>query len=136
MEFDFFRYWVKRDVFHRMFNELSEDIDFEYTIDGTICKVMDTKRGTQNVGKSRGGMTTKILALTDFGNLSTLMPGQAHDLLKTRELLADVCCRNLLAEGLWQASGVIGRKGEAVISNRAPCDMEIGISSQSKNSNV
>jgi hypothetical protein len=36
-------------------------------------------------------MTTKILALTDaLGNLIDfrLMPGQAHDLVKTRELLA------------------------------------------------
>ena len=51
-------------------------------------------------------MTTKILALTDaFGNLIDfrLMPGQAHDLLKTRELLADVCCRNLLADKAFDA---------------------------------
>ena len=45
-------------------------------------------------------MTTKILALTDaLGNLVDfkLMPGQAHDLVMTRELLADVCCLSLLA---------------------------------------
>jgi transposase len=35
-----FRYWVKQDVFHIMFRDLSIDSDFEYTmIDGTICKV-------------------------------------------------------------------------------------------------
>lgn len=35
-----FRYWVKRDVFHIIFRDLSIDSDFEYTmIDGTICKV-------------------------------------------------------------------------------------------------
>lgn len=69
-------------------------------------------------------MTTKILALTDaLGNLVDfrLMPGQAHDLVKTRELLAGVCCQSLLAE----------RRIEAVIppkSNRknpASCDIEI-----------
>lgn len=38
-------------------------------------------------------MTTKILALTDaIGNLIDfrLMPGQAHDLVKTRELLEGI----------------------------------------------
>jgi transposase len=35
-----FIYWVKRDVFHTMFKDLSIDSDFEYAmIDGTICKV-------------------------------------------------------------------------------------------------
>ena len=34
-----------------------------------------------------------------LGNLVDfkLMPGQAHDLVMTRELLADVCCQRLLA---------------------------------------
>jgi transposase len=31
-----FRHWVKRDVFHRMFKDLSSDSDFEYTI-GPSC---------------------------------------------------------------------------------------------------
>ena len=68
----------------------------------------------QAIGKSRGGMTTKILALTDaLGNLIDfiLMPGQAHDLVKTRELLAGVCCQSLLADKALRcglASGVIG----------------------------
>jgi hypothetical protein len=75
--------WVKRDVFHRMFKDLSSDSDFEYTmIDGTICKTQMQlgAKGTQarllaNLGP---GMTTKILALTDaLGNLIDfrLMPG-------------------------------------------------------------
>jgi len=35
-----FRCWVKQDVFHRIFKDLSADSDFEYTmIDGTNCKV-------------------------------------------------------------------------------------------------
>jgi transposase len=34
----------------------------------------------------------------EFGNLIDfkLMPGQAHELVMTRELLADVCCQSLL----------------------------------------
>lgn len=59
------------------------------TIDGTICKVYRHGQGakggaqSQAIGRSRGGITTKILSLTDaLGNLVSfrLMPGQAHDL--------------------------------------------------------
>lgn len=49
-----FRYWVKRDVFHRMFKELSADRDFEYTmIDGTICKVHRHGQGAKGGLKIR-----------------------------------------------------------------------------------
>jgi transposase len=83
-------------------------------------------------------MTTKILALTDaLGNLIDfrLMPGQAHDLVKTRELLAGVCCQSLLADKAfdadWLRELLAERSIEAIIppkSNRknpASCDMEI-----------
>ena len=140
-----FRHWVKRDIFYRMLKDLSADSDFEYImIDGTICKVhrhgQGAKRGTQSqaIGKSRGGMTTKILALTDaLGNLIDfkLMPGQAHGLVKTRELLAGVYCQSLLADKAfdadWLRDLLAERSIEAVIppkSNRqnpASCDMEV-----------
>ena len=49
-----FRHWVKRDVFHRMFKDLSEDSDFEYTmIDGTICKVHRHGQGAKGGLKIR-----------------------------------------------------------------------------------
>jgi transposase len=83
-------------------------------------------------------MTTKILALTDaLGNLIDfrLLPGQSHDLVKTRELLAGVCCQGLLADKAfdadWLRELLAERSIEAIIppkSNRknpASCDMEI-----------
>lgn len=83
-------------------------------------------------------MTTKILALTDaLGNLIDfrLMPRQAHDLVKARELLADVCCQSFLADKAFDANWLRDlmavRSIEAVIppkSNRknpASCDMEV-----------
>ena len=83
-------------------------------------------------------MTTKILALTDaIGNLIDfqLMPGQAHDLVKTHELLEGVCCQSLLADKAFDANWLrkllVARRIEAVIppkSNRknpASCDMEV-----------
>jgi transposase len=52
-----FRNWVKRDVFHRMFKDLSSDSDFEYTmIDGTICKVHRHGQG------AKGGLKARLLA--------------------------------------------------------------------------
>jgi len=49
-----FRHWVKRDVFHRMFKDLSADSDFEYAmIDGTICKVHRHGQGAKGGLKAR-----------------------------------------------------------------------------------
>jgi len=50
------------------------------------------KRGTQNqaIGRSRGGLTTKIVALVDaLGNLArfVLLPGQRHDSIGAAPLL-------------------------------------------------
>jgi len=68
---------VATGVWERVFKALSDDPDFEYVmIDRTICRVHQHgaggKRGTQNqaIGRSRGGLTTKIGALVDaLGNL-------------------------------------------------------------------
>ena len=43
-----FRRWVRADVFHRMFKELSSDADLEYAmIDGTIVKVHRSGQGAK-----------------------------------------------------------------------------------------
>jgi hypothetical protein len=56
-------------VFDRIFQVLSEDADFEYVIiDGTIVRVHQHGAGArggtqaQAIGRSRGGLTTKIVA--------------------------------------------------------------------------
>ncbi len=70
-----FRRWVMAGAFYRMFRALAEDAYFEYAmIDGSIVKVHRPPLG---------GVTTKIMALTDaLGKLIDfrLLPGQAHDL--------------------------------------------------------
>jgi hypothetical protein len=53
------------------------------------------QKGTrgQAIGKSKGGLTTKILALTDaLGNFVrfVLLPGQRHDTLGVAPLIKDV----------------------------------------------
>src|SRR5258707_15107704 len=55
------------------------------------------KRGTRNqaIGKSRGGLTTKIGALVDaLGNLVrfVLLPGQRHDITRFDALMAGITC--------------------------------------------
>ena len=77
-----FRDWVKADVFQRLFDAVSDEPDMEFAIH--IVKVhrhSQGARGTQSqaIGKSKGRLTTKILALTDaLGNLArfVLLPGQ------------------------------------------------------------
>jgi transposase len=61
------------------------------------------KRGTQNqaIGRSRGGLTTKIVALVDaLGNLVrfTLLAGQRHDSIGVEPLIANVDFGALLAD--------------------------------------
>ena len=77
-----FRNWVRADVFYGMFKALAKGADFEYAmIDGTIVKVHRSGQGAKGGlsvrpftarqcmftcmrgGRSRGGITTKILAL-------------------------------------------------------------------------
>ncbi len=104
----------RADAFYRMFRVLAEDADFEYTmIDGSIVKVhrhgQGAKPGTQSqaIGRSRGGITTKIMALTDaLGNLIDfrLLPGQAHDLRGTAALIEGLTCDQFLADRAFDAN--------------------------------
>jgi transposase len=61
------------------------------------------KRGTQNqaIGKSRGGLTTKIVALVDaLGNLArfVLLPGQRHDSIGIEPLITGAAFEALIAD--------------------------------------
>src|SRR5271157_5772039 len=61
------------------------------------------KRGTQNqaIGKSRGGLTTKAVALVDaLGNLVRfiLLPGNRHDSVGVMPLIADIDFKALIAD--------------------------------------
>lgn len=61
---------------------------------------------SQAIGRSRGDITTKILALTDaLGNLVDfrLLPGQAHDLRGVPALIDDLAADHLLADCAFDA---------------------------------
>ena len=99
-----------------------------------------SKRGTssQAIGRSRGGLTTKILALTDaLGNLVkfVLMPGQRNDITGVKELIADVHFGALLADKAfdadWLTQELQKRDIEIVISQmpqrRSPLEIDLEV---------
>src|ERR687898_3024991 len=113
--FQRFRRWVKGGVFERVFGCVSDEPDFEYAlIDGTIVtahqKASGARGGTQNqaIGRSRGGLTTKIVALVDaLGNLVrfVLLPGQRHDSLGVAPLISGIDFGALLGDKAFDAAG-------------------------------
>ena len=120
--FQRFRRWAKKGVFESLFNAICGDPDFEYAlIDGTIVqthqKASRRKRGTQNqaIGRSCGGLTTKIVALVDaLGNLVrfVLLPGQAHDMKGVAPLIENVSFGFLLADKAFDADWLLDELDE------------------------
>lgn len=87
--------WSEKGVWQQVFEVLAEDADNEYAaIDATIVRAHQHRAGapqkkpsdtceTQAIGRSSGGLSTKIHATGDaLGNPTGfhLTPGQAHDL--------------------------------------------------------
>jgi len=128
-----FRRWVRRRVFDRIFNALSGEPDFEYAmIDGTIVSVHQQASGanggaeTNAIGRSRGGLTTKIVALVDaLGNLVrfVLLPGQRHDIVGVAPLIDGVSFDALLGDKAfdadWLRADLDDRGAAAVIPPRS-----------------
>ncbi|WP_425525922.1 IS5 family transposase [Vandammella animalimorsus] len=128
-----YRDWVKADVFHRIFAAVSGEPDMEYAmVDATIVKVHRHGQGakggpqSQAIGRSRGGMSTKILALCDaLGNLVkfVLMPGQRHDSRGVRELIDGMKLGALLADKAFDADWLIQQlqaQGVQVVISQMP----------------
>ncbi|NEO64334.1 MAG: IS5 family transposase [Moorea sp. SIO4G2] len=104
-----FSRWAKRGVWQQVFEALADDADNEYAmIDSTIVRAHQhsagAKRGdgsTEAIGRSKGGLSTKIHALVDaLGNPLSfhLTPGQACDLDGADVLLKDLAADTLLAD--------------------------------------
>ncbi|MGH8545054.1 MAG: IS5 family transposase [Gammaproteobacteria bacterium] len=127
-----FARWSKKGVWHRVFAALAEDADFEEVfLDSTIVRAHQhaagaKKNGPQALGRSRGGLTTKIHALVEgLGNLArwTLTPGQAHDLTQAVQLLEDITAAAVVADKAYDADALVEQithhGGQAVIPPRA-----------------
>src|SRR5436190_18165826 len=68
------------------------------------------KNGAQAIGRSRGGLTTKIHALVDaLGNPVELMltPGQAHDLACAELLIDSVDPKALIGDKAYDADALV-----------------------------
>ncbi|MGY4331810.1 transposase [Bradyrhizobium sp. LB7.2] len=128
-----FRDWVKADVWKRLFEAISDDPDMEYAmVDATIVKVhpprSGRKRGTQSqaIGRSKGGMTTKILALTDaLGNLVrfVLLPGQRFDTVGVPPLIEGLAFNALIADKAFDSNAIIAEleaRGAKVVISQHP----------------
>ena len=128
-----FRRWVRGRVFDRIFQALSGEPDFESAlIDGTIVtvhqKASGAKGGAENnaIGRSRGGLTSKIVALVDaLGNLVrfVLLPGQRHDTVGVAPLIDGVSFDALLGDKAfdadWLRAELDARGAAAVIPPRS-----------------
>ena len=128
-----YRDWVKADIFKRLFDAASDEPDMEYAmVDATIVKVhrhgQGAKRGTasQAIGRSKGGMTTKILALTDaLGNLVrfVLLPGQRFDTLGVAPLIEGLEFDAFIADTAFDSNDIIAdlhRRGAKVVIAQHP----------------
>src|SRR6202521_1568274 len=81
------------------------------------------KNGEQAIGRSRGGLTTKIHALVDaLGNPVELMltPGQAHDLTCAESLLEAADPGALLGDKAYDADSLIGTLAQRGIAPVIP----------------
>ncbi|KHL51324.1 IS5 family transposase [Xanthomonas cannabis] len=105
--------WSRAGVWQRAFQALSEDADNEYAmIDSTIVRAHQHSAGAkgeepQAVGRSRGGLSSKIHSVVDaLGNPVAfhLSAGQASDLEGADVLLPHVSVGALLADRAYDAS--------------------------------
>jgi transposase len=122
--------WAKSGVFERIFQPLASDADNEYMmIDATIVRAhqhsagAQKKDGDQAIGRSRGGLTTKIHALVDaLGNPANLMltAGQIHDLACAQDLIENADPEALIADKAYDADPLINSLTEREIAPVIP----------------
>jgi transposase len=109
-----FSRWAKSGVWERIFQRLAADADNEYAmIDSTIVRAHQHSAGAQKkagedqaIGRSRGGLSTKIHALVDaLGNTLDflLTGGEAHDLEGADHLLPAMEADTLIADKAFDA---------------------------------
>jgi len=125
-----FNRWTKSGVFSRVFDILSSNPDNEYNmIDSTIVRAHQHSAGAakssgpQAIGRSRGGLTTKIHTLVDaLGNPInfSLTAGQVHDLDGANALLKNVDAQALLGDKAYDADALINTLEEREITPVIP----------------
>ncbi|MCP3724706.1 IS5 family transposase [Paraburkholderia sp. CNPSo 3272] len=110
-----FARWSEAGIWHEVFAALAGDADFEEVfIDSTIVRAHQhaagaPKKGDQALGRSRGGLSTKIHALVDgLGMLAkSRTGGQAGDSPKAMPLLGDVIPGSVAADKAYYTDALI-----------------------------
>ena len=113
-----YRRWCESGVFARIFAMLAGDADNEFmSLDATIVRAHQHSAGakkksarTQAIGRSRGGLTTKIHAVVDaLGNpvALSLTPGQAADITQAEPLLEKLEPGALLADKGYDSDALV-----------------------------
>lgn len=101
-----FKAWSERGIWEKIFKETQINPDMEWVmIDSTIVRAHACSAGLfqerEALGRSRGGFSTKIHALTDaLGNplKFILTPGQQSDITQANQLIKDVFDAACLAD--------------------------------------
>ncbi|MGY3459260.1 transposase [Bradyrhizobium sp. LM3.4] len=128
-----FRDWVKADVWKRLFEAHLRRSRHgirhgrRHHRQGPPPR-SGRKRGTQSqaIGRSKGGMTTKILALTDaLGNLVrfVLLPGQRFDTVGVPPLIEGLAFNALIADKAFDSNAIIAEleaRGAKVVISQHP----------------
>jgi transposase len=118
-----FSRWAEKGLWTNLLSLLTEDADEEYVmIDSTLVRAHQHSSGAvgrnpsdQAIGRSRGGLTTKIHARVDaLGNPTEffLTAGQVHDLAGAEVLLTDIETGAVIADKAYDAE-------ERVVTRRA-----------------
>ena len=110
--------WAKKRVWQSLFKMLADDPDNEYAmIDATIVRAHQHSAGArkgegvnQAIGRSRGGLTTKIHMVVDaLGNplVFNLTEGHVHDVTQAETLIAQVNPEAVLADKGYDAGDFV-----------------------------
>jgi transposase len=124
------RRWSVQGVLEKLFAALALEHDAEgYLIDATIVRAHQDasgaprKQGPQEIGRSRGGPSTKIHALVDaLGNpvCLVLSPGQTHEMKLAHQLLAGVADAYVVGDSAYSSKALVteleGRRCNVVIA--------------------
>ncbi|BDM62852.1 DDE transposase [Shewanella sp. NFH-SH190041] len=91
-----FNLWSKKGILNHLFSQLAKMADFEWVfLDGSIIRAHQHSTGaatnfSEQIGKSRGGNTTKIHLAVDSGGLPIcfdLSEGQRNDIVLAESLV-------------------------------------------------
>ena len=107
-----FAKWREDGTLKKVFRALSEDADTEnLSMDSTCIKVHESanggeKRANKAVGRTRGGLNTKLHAIVD--SLGILSAGNDHDCVHAVELLEtiEISGSNVLADRAYGAQAI------------------------------